>query len=65
MPRPGIIILVGLAVFAAALAAELTAEPRGWVRVTAFSAWCVAAFGIGMSYRDYVQRARQRRAGKK
>lgn len=56
-PRPILIIVVGMTLFAGALAAEVLTEPRGWVRVVA---WCVAAFGMGMYYREFVQRARAR-----
>ena len=61
MTRSVSIIVVGLLLFTAAVAVELLTEPRGWVRTIAFLAWCVAAFGGGMYYREFVQRARQRR----
>ena len=61
MTRSVSIIVVGLLLFTAADADELLTEPRGWVRTIAFLAWCVAAFGGGMYYREFVQRARQRR----
>lgn len=64
MKRSVTIISVGLVLFAAAVAAEVLTQPRGWVRTIAFVAWCVAAFGGGMYYREFVQRARQRRGNR-
>jgi hypothetical protein len=45
MKRSVTIIVVGLALFAAAVAAEVFTQPRRWVRTIAFVAWCIAAFG--------------------
>ena len=65
MTRPLAITVAGLLVFAAAIAAEVLMQPHGWVRTMAFLAWCVAAFGLGMYYREFVQRARARRGRNK
>ena len=59
--QPVLVIVAGVLVFGGSVAAELLTQPRGWVRTVAFIAWCVAAFGMGMYYRDFVQRARQKR----
>ena len=63
MNYPGVrIMIAGLGLLVATIAGGFMAGRRSWLLPLAFVAWCVAAFGFGIFYRDFVRRARERKA---
>ena len=63
MNQPGVtILLVGIVLMAISYGLEFVEQVPRWTFNLALLGWCVAAFGLGVLYRDFIKRVRERRA---
>ena len=63
MNQRGVTILsVGIVLMAISYGLEFTEQVPRWTFNLALLGWCVAAFGIGILYRDFIKSVRARRA---
>jgi hypothetical protein len=56
------IVLVGIVLMAISYGLEFAGQVPRWTFNLALVGWCVAAFGIGVLYRDFIKNVRERRA---
>jgi hypothetical protein len=63
MNQRGVTILfMGIVLMGISYGLEFVEQVPRWTFNLALLGWCVAAFGLGVLYRDYVKRIRERRA---
>ena len=63
MNQRGVMILsVGIVLMAISYGLEFAAQVPRWTFNLALLGWCVAAFGLGVLYRDFIKGVRERRA---
>jgi len=63
MSQRGVTILsVGIVLMALSYGLEFMDQVPRWTFNLALLGWCVAAFGIGVLYRDFIRELRARRA---
>ena len=63
MNQRGVMILsVGIVLMAISYGLEYAKQVPRWTFNLALIGWCVAAFGLGVLYRDFIKNVRARRA---